>query len=81
MARFVFRLQSVLNIKLRLEEQQKLSFAAARRRLDDEELKLAGLMDFSRKEHKVHKEAGVSPQTPKCFAILCVLCGKKPMAT
>ncbi|MCR5116693.1 MAG: flagellar export protein FliJ [Lachnospiraceae bacterium] len=45
MARFVFRLQSVLNIKLRLEEQQKLSFAAARRRLDDEELKLAGLMD------------------------------------
>ena len=45
MARFVFRLQSVLNIKLRLEEQQKLDFAAARRRLDDEELKLAGLFD------------------------------------
>ena len=45
MARFVFRLQSILNIKLRLEEQQKLDFAAARRRLDDEELKLAGLMD------------------------------------
>lgn len=43
MARFVFRLQSVLNIKLRLEEQQKLAFAAARRRLNDEEEKLESL--------------------------------------
>lgn len=40
MARFNFRLQSVLNIKLRLEEQQKLAFAAARKRLDEEEEKL-----------------------------------------
>ena len=48
MAKFQFRMQSVLNIKLRLEEQEKLSFAAQRKRLDDEEEKLQGL--FKRKE-------------------------------
>lgn len=47
MAKFVFRLQSVLNIKVRLEQQQKLNFAAARRRLDEEEEKLNIL--YSRK--------------------------------
>lgn len=43
MAKFVFRLQSVLNLKVRMEEQQRLSFAAARKRLDDEEEKLNSL--------------------------------------
>lgn len=43
MAKFVFRLQSVLNLKVRLEEQQRLSFAAARKRLDEEEEKLEAL--------------------------------------
>lgn len=43
MAKFVFRLQSVLNLKTRLEEQQRLSFAAARKRLDEEEEKLQAL--------------------------------------
>ncbi|MCQ2519720.1 MAG: flagellar export protein FliJ [Lachnospiraceae bacterium] len=43
MAKFVFRLQSVLNLKVRLEEQQRLSFAAARKRLSDEEERLDGL--------------------------------------
>ncbi|MCR4961102.1 MAG: flagellar export protein FliJ [Lachnospiraceae bacterium] len=40
MARFNFRLQSVLNIRISLEEQQKMEFAAARRRLDEEEERL-----------------------------------------
>lgn len=40
MARFVFRLQSVLNLKTRLEELQRNSFAAAKRRVDEEEEKL-----------------------------------------
>lgn len=48
MAKFVFRLQSVLNIRVRLEEQQKLNFAAAGKRLREEEEKLAEL--FGRKE-------------------------------
>lgn len=43
MARFVFRLQSVLNLKTRLEEQQRNAFAAARRRVDEEEEKLTNL--------------------------------------
>ena len=48
MARFNFRLNSVLNIKTRLEEQQKLNFAAARKALDEEEEKLNNL--YARKE-------------------------------
>ena len=43
MARFVFRLQSVLNLKSRLEDQQRNNFAAARKRLSDEEEKLENL--------------------------------------
>ncbi|MBO4678208.1 MAG: flagellar export protein FliJ [Lachnospiraceae bacterium] len=43
MARFVFRLQSVLNLKSRLEEQQRNAFAAARRQVDEEEEKLNNL--------------------------------------
>ena len=43
MARFSFRLQNILNLKARLEDQQKNVFAAAKKRLDDEEEKLKGL--------------------------------------
>ena len=43
MARFNFRLQSVLNIRTSLEEQQRLEFAAARKRLDEEEERLEAL--------------------------------------
>ena len=48
MARFQFRMQSVLNLKIRLEEQQKNVFAAAKKRLDDEIEKLSAL--YKRKE-------------------------------
>ena len=53
MARFVFRLQSVLNLKTRLEEQQRNAFAAARRRVDEEEEKLNNLygrLDYYQEE-------------------------------
>jgi flagellar FliJ protein len=48
MARFIFRMQSILNVKHQLEEQAKLAFAMARRRLDEEEERLAALL--TRKE-------------------------------
>jgi flagellar FliJ protein len=41
-------MQNILNLKLKLEEQQKMEFAAARKRLDEEEDKLHLL--FRRKE-------------------------------
>ena len=43
MAKFSFRLQSILNLKLRLEEQQRNAFSQAKRRLDEEIEKLDGL--------------------------------------
>lgn len=43
MAKFKYRMQSILNIKEKLEEQAKNDFAAARARLDEEEEKLEKL--------------------------------------
>lgn len=43
MAKFQFRMQSVLNLKIRLEEQQRNAFAAAKKRLDEEIDKLDAL--------------------------------------
>ncbi|MCR4727384.1 MAG: flagellar export protein FliJ [Lachnospiraceae bacterium] len=48
MAKFQFRMQSVLNLKIRLEEQQKNAFAAAKKRLDEEIENLSKL--YKRKE-------------------------------
>lgn len=44
MAKFTYRLQSVLNIKIRLENQQRNVFAQAKKHLDDEEEKLNSLV-------------------------------------
>lgn len=43
MARFIYRMQSILNIREKMEEQAKMDFAAARMRLDEEEEKLRAL--------------------------------------
>lgn len=54
MAKFVFRLQSVLNLKVSLENQQKNAFALAKRHLDEEQEKLERL--YARKE--LYEEEG-----------------------
>ena len=56
MARFRYRMQSVLNIKLKMETQAKQEFAAAKMALDEEEEKLNAL--FARKD-AYEKEAAV----------------------
>ncbi len=59
MARFNFRLQSVLNLKIRLEDQQRNNFAAARKRLSDEEEKLEvlkGRLAFYEEEGRQMRE-------------------------
>lgn len=43
MAKFVYRMQSILDIKEKLETQEKLAFAAAQAKLFEEEEKLANL--------------------------------------
>ncbi len=45
MAKFVYRMQSILNIKEKMQEQAKMEFAAARMRLDEEEEKLKLLLN------------------------------------
>ena len=44
MAKFVFRLQGVLNIKQKLEDQEKIADSLARARLNEEEAKLEALV-------------------------------------
>lgn len=45
MAKFVYRMQSILNIKVKLETQARMQFATAKRALDDEEEKLEQLKE------------------------------------
>ena len=45
MAKFVYRMQSILNIKEKMESQARNDFARARRHLGEEEEKLQNLMD------------------------------------
>ena len=45
MTRFSFRLESILQIKIKLEEQAKMEFATAKIRLNEEEDKLKALTD------------------------------------
>ncbi len=44
MAKFQYRMQSILNIKLKMEDQAKMQFAAAQARLNEEEEKLGALV-------------------------------------
>ncbi len=48
MARFVYRMQSILNIKIQMENQAKMEFGQTQRRLLEEEERLEGL--YNRKE-------------------------------
>lgn len=45
MAKFIFRMQSILNIKESLERQQRNTFAQTKKRLDEEEERLKELYD------------------------------------
>ena len=45
MARFRYKMQSILDIKNKLETQAKIYFAAASEKVKEEELKLAALYD------------------------------------
>ena len=44
MAKFQYRMQSILNIKLKMEEQAKMQFAQAQAKLNEEEEKLNALV-------------------------------------
>lgn len=44
MAKFIYRMQSILDIKVKMEEQARMEFATARMRLDEEEEKLNNLI-------------------------------------
>lgn len=49
MAKFIYRMQSILDIKVKMEEQARMEFATARIRLDEEEEKL---------NHLINRKAG-----------------------
>lgn len=68
MARFRYRMQSILNIKEKMEEQAKMEFAAARMHLDEEEEKLQIL--FDRKESYENKGRELRKDSLKVLDIL-----------
>ena len=59
MAKFIYKMQSLLNIKEKLEEQAKTAYGLAKAVLNEEETKLAGL--FARKNQYIEeKRMGMS---------------------
>ena len=60
MARFIYRMQSILNIKEKMEEQARMEFAAARMRLDEEELKLQALIERKESYEEQGRELSLS---------------------
>ncbi len=65
MAKFHFRLQSVLNLKGRLENQQRNVFSATRKRLTEEEDKLKELynrLEFYEEEGRKQRESSLHIQ-------------------
>ena len=57
MAKFLYRMQNILDIKMKLEETAKQEYAEARRRLDDEERKLAALHDRKQVYYEQYRQA------------------------
>ena len=51
MAKFVYKMQSLLNIKEKLEEQAKTAFGLAKAVLNEEEEKLAESACFRNRQH------------------------------
>lgn len=45
MAKFVYKMQNILDIKCQMEEQAKITYSLARKKLDDEEEKLRVLLN------------------------------------
>lgn len=54
MAKFIYRMQNILEIKLKMEDQAKTEFATAKIHLDEEEEKL----QFLRNRRAVYEEQG-----------------------
>ncbi len=57
MAKFFYRMQNILDIKMKLEETAKQEYAEARHRLDDEERKLAALRDRKQIYYEQYRQA------------------------
>jgi len=59
MAKFVYEMQNLLNLKEKLEEQKKAAFGVAKSKLDEEEQKL---------EELFYKKAGYQQRLVECFS-------------
>ena len=61
MAKFIYRMQSILDIKIKMEEQARMEFATARIRLDEEEEKLnhfiARKSDYEEEGRRLRKDS------------------------
>lgn len=68
MAKFIYRMQSILNIKEKMEEQAKMEFAQARIRLTEEEERLEYLTD--RKDAYVSRGRELQADSLNVFDIM-----------
>ena len=65
MAKFIYKLQNILDIKAKMEEQAKSSYSAARQKLNDEQNKLEEMLtpeqiEQYRKEYKIDNDPRIT---------------------
>lgn len=60
MAKFIYKMQNILDIKCQMEEQAKIAYSLARKKLDDEEEKLRVLLNRKHEYEENYRELASS---------------------
>ncbi len=60
MAKFIYKMQNILDIKCQMEEQAKITYSLARKKLDDEEEKLRVLLNRKHEYEENYRELASS---------------------
>ena len=65
MAKFIYRLQNILDIKTKMEEQAKSSYSAARQKLNDEQNKLEEMLKHKKELENAYRELATGILRPQ----------------
>ena len=65
MAKFIYKLQNILDIKAKMEEQAKSSYSAARQKLNDEQNKLEEMLKHKKELENAYRELATGILRPQ----------------
>ena len=65
MAKFIYRLQNILDIKNKMENQAKSAYSSARHRLDEEQKKLENMLIRKKELENIYRELATGVLKPR----------------